>query len=580
MNGEILYLIATILIWSGAYFLLRAVVRGFRAYLAGRTEERTAALRATGISLAVGGFLLVLGMSLPRDVGRVVEGSGIPIPIVWPNLPIGGWIGLFGFIGGVIALLQAWQAISIDDRKEKLTGSLIWFGVLLAGAIWWFNEKQPFTVLRGVFFAQPAALLGLLALAIGAMFIMALSEKALRARGLARKIVVQLTLLAGVIVFGLPFAWLIATSFKEERDMAMTEGLKWIPEVQVTHAFMDESHPLVEAWFDGRKVQAQILGLKVGGKMDLEVERPYGLRGRQFEAEESATTRIPRYAPVVDATYEGKTVRGFVAEELNDGTRRVEIMTPETVKGQRFIATGADAKPVRHQGARWENYTEAIEWLPLETNYGLAYLKNTMILVIMSVIGTLLSCSLVAYGFSRLRFPGREFLFNAMLATMMLPAAVTMLPTFLIFRTLGWFDTLLPIWVPTFFAGAFNVFLLRQFFRTIPMELEDAAKIDGCGYLRTYWQVMMPQIKPALAAIAIWTFMGAWNNFMGPLIYVSSPENMPVAYAIQLFQSDRGSSFGLMMAFATMATLPVVALFFFAQRWFIEGVQLSGLGGR
>ena len=580
MNGEILYLIATILIWSGSIALLRGVVKGFRAFLAGRTQERAAALRSMGISFAIGGFLLVVGLGLPREVGRVMNGDGVPIPVVWPNLPIGGWIGLVGVTGALIAVLQAWQAISSDDRKEKLTGGLLWLAILAGGALWWFKEKTPFTVLRGIIFAPPMALVGLLALAIGAMFVMALSEKALRARGLAKKSVIQLTLLTGVFIFGLPFAWLIATSFKEERDMAMTDGLKWIPEIQVTHAFMDERNPLVETWFQGKKVKAQILSLARGGKLELEIERPYGLRGRQFEAAESETTRIPRYAPVVDAPYEGKTVRGFVAEELNDGSRRVEVMEPESLKGQQFIATSEEAKPVRKQGLRWENYTEAIEWLPMETNYGLAYLKNTLILVVMSVIGTLLSCSLVAYGFSRLKFPGREFLFNVMLATMMLPAAVTMLPTFLIFRSLGWIDTLLPIWVPTFFAGAFNVFLLRQFFRTIPMELEDAAKIDGCGYLRTYWQVMLPMIKPALAAISIWTFMGAWNNFMGPLIYVSSPENMPVAYAIQLFQSDRGSSFGLMMAFSTMATVPVVVLFFFAQRWFIEGVQLSGLGGR
>jgi multiple sugar transport system permease protein len=163
---------------------------------------------------------------------------------------------------------------------------------------------------------------------------------------------------------------------------------------------------------------------------------------------------------------------------------------------------------------------------------------------------------------------------------MMLPGAVTLLPTFLIFRQLGWIDTLYPLWVPTFFAGAFNVFLLRQFFMSIPMELEDAAKIDGCSFLRTFWQVMVPQVKPALAVIAIWTFMGAWNNFMGPLIYVNSPENMPIAYAVQLFQGQRGGEQHLMMAFATMAMLPVLVLFFFAQKYFIEGVTLSGFGGR
>jgi len=196
------------------------------------------------------------------------------------------------------------------------------------------------------------------------------------------------------------------------------------------------------------------------------------------------------------------------------------------------------------------------------------------------VLGTILSSSIVAYAFSRMRFPGRDALFAVLLSTMMLPGAVTLMPQFLIFRSLGWIDTLYPLWVPAFFASAFNVFLLRQFFKGIPMELEDAAKIDGCSYLRTFWTVMLPQIKPALAVIAVWTFMGAWNNFMGPLIYVNSPENMPLSYALQLFQGDRGAEPGLLMAFATLCIVPVLTVFFFAQRYFIEGVTLSGLGGR
>jgi multiple sugar transport system permease protein len=167
-----------------------------------------------------------------------------------------------------------------------------------------------------------------------------------------------------------------------------------------------------------------------------------------------------------------------------------------------------------------------------------------------------------------------------LLSTMMLPGAVTLLPQFLIFRQLGWVDTLMPLWVKAFFASAFNVFLLGQFFRTIPMELEDAAKIDGSGYLTTFWRVMMPQIKPALAVIAIWTFVAAWNDFQGPLVYINSPENMPISYATQLYLGERGAEPGLMMAFVTMSMLPVLLLFFFAQRYFIEGVTLSGLGGR
>ncbi len=162
---------------------------------------------------------------------------------------------------------------------------------------------------------------------------------------------------------------------------------------------------------------------------------------------------------------------------------------------------------------------------------------------------------------------------------MMLPGAVTMMPVFLIFRAAGWVDTLRPLWVPSFFGSAFSIFLLRQFFLTIPNDLEDAAKIDGCSYFSIYWRIMLPLIKPALAAITIMTFMGAWNNFMGPLIYISSPENMPLAYALQLFQTARGGEPGLLMAASTMVMLPVLVLFFFTQRYFIQGVTLTGIKG-
>jgi len=170
-------------------------------------------------------------------------------------------------------------------------------------------------------------------------------------------------------------------------------------------------------------------------------------------------------------------------------------------------------------------------------------------------------------------------MFAIVLATMMIPGAVTMLPVFLIFRALGWVDTLTALWAPSFFAGAFGVFLLRQFFLTVPAELEDAAKIDGCGYFAIYWRVMLPLIKPALAALTVMTFMGSWNNFMGPLIYISSPEHMTLAYALQLFQGVHGGEPGMMMAGATMVTIPVILAFFVSQKYMIEGVTLTGIKG-
>ena len=225
----------------------------------------------------------------------------------------------------------------------------------------------------------------------------------------------------------------------------------------------------------------------------------------------------------------------------------------------------------------WENYQKALAFLPADTYHGALYVWNTIYLSALSIIGVALSGSLVAYSFARLRWPGRDVLFVVLLSTMMLPGAVTMIPVFLIFRWLGWVDTLRPLWVPAFFGGAFNIFLLRQFFMTIPRELEDAAKIDGCSFFGIYWRIMLPLIKPALAAVIILTFMGSWNNFMGPLIYVSSPEKMPMAYALQLFQSAHGGEYNLMMAAATMMIVPVTLLFFFTQRYFIQGVTLTGL---
>ena len=227
----------------------------------------------------------------------------------------------------------------------------------------------------------------------------------------------------------------------------------------------------------------------------------------------------------------------------------------------------------------WHNYARALQFLPPETKHGLMYFWNTLYISIMSIIGTVLAASLVAYSFARLRWPGRDLIFVVLLATMMLPGAVTMIPVFLIFKYLGWVDTLRPLWVPAFFGGAFNIFLLRQFFMTIPRDLEDAAKIDGCSFFGIYWRIMLPLIKPALAAIIIMTFMGAWNNFMGPLIYISSPERMPLAYALQLYQSAHSTEYNLLMAAATLVVVPVVLLFFFTQRYFIQGVTLTGIKG-
>jgi ABC-type glycerol-3-phosphate transport system permease component len=220
------------------------------------------------------------------------------------------------------------------------------------------------------------------------------------------------------------------------------------------------------------------------------------------------------------------------------------------------------------------NYFEASRYIPFWR-----YTANSVFLVIMNVIGQLFGCSLVAYAFARLKWPGREVCFGILLATMMLPGQVTTIPVFLIFKWLGWFNTLRPLWAPSFLGSAFFIFLLRQFMKTIPTDLEDAAKIDGCGFFGIYWRIILPLVKPALAAIAIFTFMGSWNDFMGPLIYVNDQRIYPLSLGLFMFQTMWGAEHGMLMAASALMTLPVVIMFFLAQRYFIQGVTLTGMKG-
>ncbi len=223
----------------------------------------------------------------------------------------------------------------------------------------------------------------------------------------------------------------------------------------------------------------------------------------------------------------------------------------------------------------FENYVNALTIKP----FGL-YLVNTMKIVVLNVIAVVFSSSFVAYGFARIRFPGRDFWFGVVVATLFLPYAVLIVPSFLIFTRLGWVDTILPLTVPLFFGGgAFNIFLLRQFFRTIPEELADAARIDGCSEFGIYWRIMMPLAKPALITVAIFTFLNAWNDLLGPIIYLRSPQNFTVAVGLSSFRSTLDVSWDLQLAATTAVIIPVVVLFFFSQRYFIKGIVMTGLKG-
>lgn len=209
----------------------------------------------------------------------------------------------------------------------------------------------------------------------------------------------------------------------------------------------------------------------------------------------------------------------------------------------------------------------------------LVYLRNTLFITALNVIGAVLASSMAAFAFARLRAPGAGALFVLVLSTLMLPAQVTMIPAFIIFRSLGWYDTFLPLVVPAFFGSAVYIFLIRQFFMSLPADLEDAARIDGCSTFMIYWRILLPLATPVLVTVALFSFVGSWNDFMGPLIYLNSLEKRTLALGLLSFQNAWGTDIVQVMAASTVITLPVLVVFFAFQRYFIEGVVATGLKG-
>ncbi|HWP41014.1 MAG TPA: carbohydrate ABC transporter permease [Tepidisphaeraceae bacterium] len=220
------------------------------------------------------------------------------------------------------------------------------------------------------------------------------------------------------------------------------------------------------------------------------------------------------------------------------------------------------------------NYSRAFRAVPFWT-----YVGNSLLLVGLCTVGTLFSSTFVAYAFARLNWPGRSVALVILLSTMMLPGQVTMIPSFMIWRQLGWYNTLNPLWVPAFFGSAFFIFLMIQHMKTIPRELEEAARIDGLSALQTWWYVIVPLVKPAAAAIAIMTVMGAWNEFMGPLIYLRDQTRFPLSLGLFAVRLEAASDWTMIMAGNVLMTLPMIVMFILFQRYFIQGMTMGGLKG-
>jgi multiple sugar transport system permease protein len=222
--------------------------------------------------------------------------------------------------------------------------------------------------------------------------------------------------------------------------------------------------------------------------------------------------------------------------------------------------------------AQWSNYPAALGSVPF-----VGYLRNTLLLCVISVLGATASSAVVAYGFARLRFRGRGLLLAVMISTMALPQHVTMIPVFAIFRWLGWYGTFLPLTVPAFFGVPFFIFLLTQFFKSLPEELSEAARIDGASEWRIFWRVILPLAKPALVTCALFQFLGTWNDFLGPLLYLNDPSKYTLAYGLQQFMAAiYGGKWAELMAASTLFVLPAILLFLFAQRTFIQGIATTG----
>jgi multiple sugar transport system permease protein len=328
--------------------------------------------------------------------------------------------------------------------------------------------------------------------------------------------IVTLILAAGAGVILIPFLYLLSTSVKD-RDQLRQSPPPLIPLATTTVEINGQAEPLYQVNLNGQIRE-----------MALIKNRPEG--------------------------------KGLFVDPAN----------PE----QTYELVIAEQSPLKHLEIHWENYPEALKQMKFSK-----LLINTLLVTFLGMAGMLFSCSLVAYGFSRFRAPWLNVLFILLLSTIMLPHQVRLLPTYVLFNKLGWVDTLLPLIVPQFFANAYDVFLLRQFFMSIPLELDDAAKIDGASPLQTLLYIILPQARPALIAVSIFHFLYAWNDFYEPLIYLHSPEHWTLAVGLQTFNALYTVNTNYIMAASVVMVLPPIILYFLAQRVFTQGVVFTGIKG-
>ena len=327
------------------------------------------------------------------------------------------------------------------------------------------------------------------------------------------------------LCFLIPFLWMVVTSFKTDEDVFHTP-IRWLPYDNVRVEVNGQQLPVYNV-----KTES---GVKVLALLKIE---------------EGVGTFVDPLKPAEQLPY-----------KLQQGQTRI-------------------AEPIMQVSFRWQNFIDAMN-RGSRPGVGASfwvYFKNSLIIAFFTILGALVSNAPVAYAFARLKFPGRDLLFIIVLATLMLPYQVTMIPLYLLFNDfLGWKNTFLPLLVPAFFANAYDVFLLRQFFRTIPEEMCDAARVDGASEWQIFTQIVLPLSVPVLATVSVFTFLYAWNDFTGPLLFLDKPSMFTMALGLRDFQGQRTMIWNQLMAASVVFTIPIVVAFFFAQKTFIQGIKLTG----
>jgi multiple sugar transport system permease protein len=361
------------------------------------------------------------------------------------------------------------------------------------------------------------------------------------------QLLVYVALLAGAALFLLPLLWMLATALKPIEQTTVQPPI-WLPR----RYYVQQDNVRHEVKLGTMVNSPSVWALTSAGATPIVLPKADVHAGVWI-------TSSGRETPVDIRAEIPATPDAPWREVIDVATGHRSIVSADRIEGR--------------LGPRWENFSNTMKVMQDFWRY----FGNTVLLCALNVAGTVLSSSLVAYGFSRIEWRGRESLFVVLLATMMVPFPVVMVPLYALFRTLGWIGTLRPLWVGAFFSSAFNVFLLRQFFRTIPKELSEAARIDGCGEFRIFWQIILPLCRPALSVVALFTLLGTWNDFLGPLIYLTDQRDFTLALALQSLQQKSAlTDWHYLMAASTLVILPVVALFLAAQRQFVEGIAVTG----